>query len=286
MPKFLKLNSVILGLSVILVSFFLIINLKSNQTDYSRADPLNIPKKIDTAGVVAKPKTKLISVPNPANDPFLSTLIKENLPANIAQLKVTQLNVPFFKQQYIRSCEEASLRMVLAFYGIATNDMEIVQKIGYNPRAWDYTNNIWDDPSEMFVGFIDAANKSGYGTFAPAIEKGAKMYGRDAGSYSKITAQFIGQQIHDGHPVIVWGFYDAPPFIKYSWKTDKGKTIAAYRGEHARVVTGLVGDPNNPVGFFLNDPQSDQANEYWSASRLMKHMNMLGSLTNQAVVVY
>jgi uncharacterized protein YvpB len=214
-------------------------------------------------------------------------LITEETAKNIilADENVKKLNIPFFKQEYIRSCEEASLRMALAFYGIETNDMEIVKKVGYDPHPWDKKNNIWDDPNEMFVGSIDDPNKNGYGVFAPAIAKAAKAFGRDAEGYRGVSAQFLAEQVYQGYPVIVWGF-TAPPLTKYFWNTKEGKKITAYRGEHARVIVGVFGNPVKPTGFLVNDPLTkDGKEEYWSAEKLMANMNILGDLTNQAVVV-
>lgn len=213
-----------------------------------------------------------------------STLVEENV-KNTFNANIKKLDVPFFKQEYIRSCEEASLRMALAFYGIKTDDMEIVKKVGYDPKPWDKKNNIWDDPNEMFVGSIDDPNKNGYGTFSPAIAKAAKAYGRNAESYTGVGAQFLAEQIYNNHPVIIWGF-TKPPLTKYYWNTKDGKKIEAYRGEHARIVIGVFGDQKNPTGFLINDPlTADGKEEYWSTEKLMTHMNILGNLTNQAVVV-
>lgn len=219
------------------------------------------------------------------DEKILATLVKEDLPKDIANLKLTRLEVPAFKQEYIRSCEESALRMVLGFYGIETNDMEIVKKVGYDPHPSDKKNNIWDDPNKMFVGSINDPNKNGYGAFAPAIASAAKAFGRDAESYLGVSAQFLAEQIYNGHPVIVWGFYSTPPFVKYSWNTKEGKNIIAYRGEHTRVVVGVYGDPSKPAGFLLNDPLTGEKDVYWSTDRLMTQMNIFGNLTNQAVVV-
>src|ERR1035437_9972028 len=134
------------------------------------------------------------------DEAVLKTLQKEDLPKGIENLKSVHLDVPVFKQEYIRSCEEASLRMVLAFYGIKTNDMEIVKKVGYNPHPWDTKNNIWDDPNTMFVGSIDDPKQSGYGAFAPAIASAGVAFGRDAKSYLGVAEQFIAQQIYYKHP--------------------------------------------------------------------------------------
>ena len=200
-----------------------------------------------------------------------------------AEARSVKLDVPFFKQEYIRSCEEASLRMALAFYGIETNDMEIVGRVGYDPRPLDRENNVWDDPNIMFVGSIDDPNKNGYGAFAPAIASAAKTFGRDAESYLGVSSQFLAEQIYNGYPVIVWGFMSSP--AKYFWNTKEGKEVVAYRGEHVRVVVGVFGSPSEPTGFLLHDPLTGEKNEYWSSEKLMTHMNTLGTLTNQAVVV-
>ncbi|MFA6520127.1 MAG: C39 family peptidase [Candidatus Paceibacterota bacterium] len=203
----------------------------------------------------------------------------------IESVQYAYLDVPAFKQQYLRSCEESALRMVLAFYGIQSNDMEIVKKVGYAPKPHDFKNNIWDDPNEMFVGSIDDKNKSGYGAFAPAIAKAATSFGRNAESYIGVSPQFLAEQIYNGYPVIVWGFYTPPPYIKYFWNTQDGKKINAYRGEHTRVVVGVYGKKTQPTGFLLNDPYTGSKDEYWSTERLMTQMNTFPDLTDQAVVV-
>jgi uncharacterized protein YvpB len=264
----------------VIIIILVIINPFKKQPSVSSTTTVIVPSPYD---MTTKPPLAGHQV-SASDAPFIATLKPEPIP-DLANLNVVQLAVPLFTQQYIRSCEEASLRMVLAYYGIMTDDMSIVQKVGYAPHIWDHKNNIWDNPNEMFVGSIDDSTKNGYGTFAPAIASAANKFGRQAESDTNVSASFIGNQIANGYPVIIWGFFATPPFIKYQWKTSTGTIIDAYRSEHVRVVTGLVGDPNNPTGFFVNDPITGVKNEYWSATVLMKHMNVWGALTNQVVVV-
>jgi uncharacterized protein YvpB len=272
--------AVILMISIIIA---LIFDTQKKQVVVANT-PITIPSPYDmTEKPTVTPSTSS-GKPTKSDLPFLATLAPESIP-DLTHLNVVQLDVPLFTQQYIRSCEESSLRMVLAYYGIMTDDMSIVQKVGYAPHLWDHKNNIWDNPNEMFVGSIDDPNKNGYGTFAPAVASAANKFGRQAESDTNVSASFIGNQIASGYPVIIWGFFATPPFITYQWKTPAGSLVRAYRGEHVRVVTGLVGDPNNPTGFFVNDPLTGVKNEYWSAAVLMKHMNVWGALTNQVVVV-
>lgn len=196
------------------------------------------------------------------------------------------LDVPFYTQEYDKSCESAALRMVLEFYGIKKNDWDILVAVGYTPRAIDYINNIWDDPSEMFVGYVEKG-KSGYGVYAEPIAKAANSFGRDAQVYKNISAPFIAEQIMNGHPVIVWGYTIGSTLVPYVWKTNEGKEIRAYRGEHVRVVVGFKGSSANPEGFYVHDPNVviGDANQYWSTKQLMDNMNSMGELTNQSVVV-
>src|SRR6266403_1804174 len=171
-----------------------------------------------------------VTIPPPvisAHDkPFVDTLIPEPTP-DLSNFMVHQLPVPAYKQEGPRSCEEASLRMVLAYYTIQTTDMDVVKRVGYNPHPWDTVNNIWDDPNVMFVGNIDDPLKSGYGAFAPALAKGARAFGRSAQSYTLVSGDFIATQVDQGHPVMAWGFFNTPPYVKYSWQTSAGKNVTA-----------------------------------------------------------
>ncbi|GEM_PF-1565201 len=269
--------------------FFVVINhyLKASKApikQIAETPTLSTPTPTTTPTPVTAVVSTTVTV-SPHDQPFLDTLKSEPTP-DLSSLDVHQLSVPAYKQQYPRSCEESSLRMVLAYYGIQTGDMDIVKKVGYNPRPWDTKHNIWDDPNTMFVGNIDDPLKSGYGAFAPALAKAARTFGRSAQSYTLVSADFIATQIDQDHPVMVWGFFNSPPYVKYSWQTPQGKSVTAYRGEHVRVVVAtLRAKDGTLVGFFLNDPLTGIGNEYWSANRLMKHMNMWGPLTNQVVVV-
>lgn len=257
---------------------------ESPKIDFTRATR-TLAENTSPNAVNQNSSTKVPSV----TEQVLQTL-KIETPPDLSFYDVVMLDVPAYKQTYKNSCEESALQMVLAYYDITATEMEIVEKIGYKPRNWDYENNIWDDPYEMYVGAIDSkspngSKMSGYGVFAPPVAKAAQGFGREAESNSPVSAQFIAEQIYSGYPVMVWGFFKTPSYVKYSWKTNEGKAVEAYSGEHTRVVVGVVGSKDNPTGFFLNDPLTGEAKVYWSAERLMKHMNIWGNLTNQAVVV-
>ncbi|HSX27926.1 MAG TPA: C39 family peptidase [Candidatus Saccharimonadales bacterium] len=199
------------------------------------------------------------------------------------EVQTVKLNVPAFSQTYKLSCEAASLRMALAFYGVGSSDFDLVQRMGYTPRA--LTNGEWDDPYSQFVGDINGRqwDTSGYGAYAPPVAAAARSMGRGASAFFGVSAGFLAQQIHDGHPVIVWGYQHSP--TPFSWHTSNGQVIDAWQGEHTRTVIGVVGRADAPLGFYVNDPATG-GSSYWSAGSLMAQLNVRGSLSNQAVVVY
>lgn len=213
------------------------------------------------------------------------------LPSNIKSAlsfytipEVIKLAVPYFQQEYSRSCEAASLRMTLAYRGIQTNDMDILQKIGYAPREKDLINDIWDDPHVMFVGNASKDEGSGYGVYAEPVALAAKKFGREAAYTTTVTPQFIAKNIHAGNPVILWGYtsLEVPQTI---WKTPTGGEALALNGEHARVVVGVYGSETNPIGFYIHDPKNGRQYEYWDTQSLVKNFSAVSGVTNQAVAV-
>lgn len=194
------------------------------------------------------------------------------------------LPVPYYRQQYSRSCESASLRMALSYRGVVANDMEIVRAAGYNPKQADWVNRIWDNPYEMFVGFIDGPN-SGYGMYASALAKAANSFGRETKVLSNPSPEQLASEIISGNPIVMWGYInDTVPKLSYFY-TESGEKVPIYSNEHARIIIGVVGSEHDPVGFYVHDPLSGRANEYWSKERLVKHMSIFGAVSNQALVV-
>lgn len=139
--------------------------------------------------------------------------------------EVYQLNVPYFSQEYSRSCEAASLRMALGYYGIETDDMAILQKIGYDPRPKDKEKNEWDDPHEMFVGDASKDNGDGYGVYREPVARAAKAYGRTADSVQAqaITSQFLAENVRAGYPIVLWGYTSLAGSSVTKWRTTGGE---------------------------------------------------------------
>ncbi len=202
----------------------------------------------------------------------------------VTALQTIKLNVPLYKQPYASSCELTALRMVLAFRGITTDEVDIVNRVGFSPRNRDTATNTWDDPNVMFVGALNGLQGStAYGVHADPIAKAARTYGHSATAIHGLSAQYISARIHEGNPVIFWGH--SYPTKADSWNTPGGGVVQTWINSHARVVVGVVGSADAPSGFYINDSWGGKA-FYWSTGELMANINTLGSISNMGVVVY
>lgn len=208
--------------------------------------------------------------------------------ATITQSGITKLAVPYYAQEHTNTCEAASLRMALAYYGIKQRDMDIVKRFGYNPNLKDMVNNIWDDPQRQFVGFVDSTGPGqGYGVYGSPVTEAVLSYGKNADYYtdaSSITASMLATEIRLGHPVIVWG-YTSIREKPYTWKTREGKEVTAFKGEHARLVVGVSGPTSNPTGFYVHDSFTKQKYLFIKTADLLKQISSVPGVTDQAVVV-
>jgi uncharacterized protein YvpB len=199
------------------------------------------------------------------------------------ETQVIKLGVPTYHQAYGRSCELASLRMLLAYRGISTTDYAILQRVGYNPRARDTGSNSWDNPNQMFVGFVDTFSWSqGYGVFSGPLAAAGRSYGRNVQNYYGVSAAWISSQVHSGNPVEFYGYIGSQSAD--AWNTSSG-VVQTTTAMHARVIYGVAGSADNPSGFYIHDPWT-ATSFYWSAAQVMANMNSVPGVSNQAVVVY
>lgn len=191
------------------------------------------------------------------------------------EAKVFKYNVPLFRQQHTATCAAASLRMILAFRGVDTNEMSIVERMGYNPRPIDNSSNPpkWDDPDEMFVGAIDGSIEKGTsaGPDAGPVAKAANGFGRNATKAVGINADWVATQLSNGRLVVLFGVTRGTnSFI--TWQTPSGRITKMNTYSHARVVIGVKGEPGSTLGFWINDPRSS-ITQFWTTNQLTADIN-------------
>ena len=196
---------------------------------------------------------------------------------------VVKLQVPIYTQVYKQSCELASLRMALSYRGIQTTDLELLKQLNYDDQPAKKVDGkwIWGDPHQTYVGEKDGdqTKMTGYGVFAEPIAMLAEKNGRAAEVKNNPDAQWLARQIYAGNPVVIWGV--SIKIADAEWSTPDGRTITAPMRTHTRTVVGVKGDPNNPIGFFLNDPAGKEI--YWTTKQLTDN---IAAGVDQAVAIY
>jgi len=188
-----------------------------------------------------------------------------------------KLPVPAYLQQHSLSCEVASLRMALAFRGIAVSEEELLGRVGFDPTP--KSNGVWGNPYVSFVGDVNGKQMTtGYGVYWGPIARVARGY-TQASEFSGWTTQQLLTEVAKGNPVIVWG-YSGSGRTTY-WNTNSGEKIYAVGGEHTYTVVGFVGSPENASRIIVNDSLVGQV--YMTRNTFEKKWASFG---NSGVVVY
>jgi uncharacterized protein YvpB len=201
----------------------------------------------------------------------------QNRLGSVAGLSIIKLDVPYHKQERSLSCEVASLKMVLNYYGIPVTESELIDKLAFDKTP--KRRGVWGDPSVGFVGSITGKmGTTGYGVYNGPIAELAKTW-KHAEAVSNLTAQDVANHLLNDRPIVAWGYFGRGKQL--SWSTPTGKKIYAINGEHARVVTGFIGSAENPEGFIVLDPIYGEL--YWDTEQFLKNF---ASFDNSAVVVY
>jgi uncharacterized protein YvpB len=167
------------------------------------------------------------------------------------------LNVPWYHQAYELSCESASLRMALAYEGIATTDDAILDIVGADLRPATFVGGAlhWGDPYASFVGNVNGSEiaLTGYGMYYPTLVKAAAQLGGHVLAQGEgITPAQVYEAVLAGHPVVTWVTYQWVILRRQDYAAFDGRTIPyAGPGEHAVTVVGV-----DPARVLINNPWS------------------------------
>ncbi len=220
------------------------------------------------------------------DNPRLQRISKRFLYHSQAVLSLTlerdwnvKLVVPFHRQEHALSCEIATLKMVLNYYGVAMEENELLKKLPFDTKKSRGPDNVWGNPGLGFVGDIDGKIPNlGYGVYEKPILNLA-LESRPAKILEKAALADVLKEVSHQHPVIVWGSLTSGKDI--SWKTRSGDKIKAVSGEHTRVVIGFSGPISSPKNIVLLDPIYGQI-----TMAKNKFLADWALLDNKAVVVY
>jgi uncharacterized protein YvpB len=171
-------------------------------------------------------------------------------PAATAWLTTSNLvpGVPYYRQQYELSCEEAALQMALGHQSLGASQGEILSRIGIDWRHAYRSDSVlrWGDPYASFVGDPNGSEVAltGYGTYYSTISRASAGYGGNVLQAGEgVPAQDVYRAVLQNHPVVVWVSFDWNYHPPGAWLTFEGRWVQ-YQGpiEHAVTVVGVNQD--------------------------------------------
>jgi uncharacterized protein YvpB len=156
---------------------------------------------------------------------------------------LTLLEVPYFHQDTLFTCNISAARMLLSYRGISVTEQQIIDTIGTGgPRGEG-------NPHKGYV--------NNYGTYWDAVSRGVATL-RPIRMISSGKLADIIAELKKGNPVMTWGQNGWSTPRDISWTSTDGTFIHAINGMHSTVVRGFSGPENNPTEIYLNDPWRGQ----------------------------
>lgn len=193
-------------------------------------------------------------------EPVTPSIDSKAIPITVEPRKSKMmLDAPLVNQlpELRNGCELTSLTMLLQYYGIKVDKMELVPELKKDPAPIVYNDGrlilSWGDPEVGFVGDI-TGRSIGYGVYNQPLFELLKRYIKTAVNLSGSDLETLENQLSTGAPVVVWTTvtYTNPPEKEWrEWKTPEGKVIRATFKEHSVLVVGY--DEKN---VYINDPLS------------------------------
>ena len=195
------------------------------------------------------------------------------------------LDVPFIAQNpaFPTGCESVSATMALQYYGVDIIPGVFVDIcLTRGPALYTDENGKRRGPSpyDCFIG--DPRKNTGFGCYAPVIEKGVNraLVSTDLMAKQvngKTVAELCSEYIDYGTPVIFWAtMWMREPYSGARWYLDDGTEFVWTAPEHCLVLAGYDGEY-----YYFNDPL-DQKQTRYARAAVEKAYDGLG---RQAVVI-
>ncbi|QDP42183.1 hypothetical protein FN924_12465 [Radiobacillus deserti] len=189
-------------------------------------------------------------LPDPSLEPVYPLVEQAQLAPSI------KLEAPIIKQfpELPRGCEVTSLAMLLQYFDVEVDKMELAKKVKKSSDDYQVKNSVihFGNPEKGFVGDMYSFSKPGYGVYHGPIAELAKQYVGDkvedfsGGSFYEIIKHLNAQR-----PVWVitnTTYKKLPDSSFQTWNTPDGKVKITMK-EHAVLVTGY-----DDKSIFFNDP--------------------------------
>ncbi len=186
-------------------------------------------------------------------------------PTPVSHPQNIHLDVPYFAQTEMFTCNIAALRMLLSYRNIFVSETDLKKNVGSSGSRGN---------GNPHLGYT-----SSYGTYWEPIGKIAGSY-REFKIFDHPDLVVILNEVASANPVMIWGQNGWSDPHELSWTTPDGEKIYAINGMHSYVVTGFDGPVHNPEYIYVNDP--------WRGQYKLDTQEFLRrwSFFNMALVVY
>jgi uncharacterized protein YvpB len=186
------------------------------------------------------------------------------------------LDAPVVRQlpELPSGCEITSLTMLLQYFGIQKDKMELVPEMKRDrtpiQRGKDGSIAYWGNPNTGFVGDIMGANK-GFGIYHAALYELEQAYIPKAVDLTNQPFTKLEQQLREGIPSVVWTTINFQVPDKWTaWDTPIGPIQTTFM-EHAVLLVGF-----DQQFVYVNDPLSGQANVKIDKTQFMQTWEAMG----------
>lgn len=188
----------------------------------------------------------------------------EQVPQGKKRIKAVtaSIDAPLVLQmpELYNGCEISTLAMMLNYYGIDKNKMELVGEMKQDSTPLQYnrdgTIKSWGNPHTGFVGDI-TGKKKGYGIYHNALFDLLAQYIPSAVDLTGHEFEDLEQQVSDGKPVIIWSTvtYRKPAESQWIvWDSPLGQIRATFQ-EHTVLLVGY-----DEKHVYINDPRVNRKN--------------------------
>ena len=171
------------------------------------------------------------------------------------------LDVAWHHQEHNLSCEAAALKMVLSYYGVALDEVTLMDLMGRDgrPAGLDAAHRLvtWGDPAQAYVGDPDGRIEryQGYGAYHQPVARAAWLAGvsvleSGSGLYgSPVPPGDLYRQVLAGHPSVAWISNTYHQVSLRSYTAYDGAAVRYTLTEHAVAVVGV-----RPDAVLIDDP--------------------------------
>lgn len=214
-----------------------------------------------------------------------TTLQSEKITLNLSEYIISDFPHINQSEDFPTGCESVASVCLMNYCGVDITPDEFIDNylaMGDYPYYDEYGVMHGEDPNEVFIG--DPRSKSGYGCYAPVIEKAVKKALPDNFSVKivdnrRLTLEQLSREyIAKGIPVAVWTTMEMKTAENgRSWLLPDGSKFTFIRPEHCLVLIGF--DSEN---FYFSDSRAEESVTAYPKEACEEAFASLG---RQAVVI-